>query len=578
MALMPFGSPPDKWRTDTVLGKRHISPKTETDVLYIGERDAATALETSFTGSTAFFVGNSLGGTNYFINVAHGTSFIPFGGLFATGRAEGTFASPTNVSDGSWIGGLVGIAYQGGAWSDGGPFALPGVMMSQLDHSGTDFGTRLYIGSALYEAITVDMPITGTPQTVVYINRPNHDIDTSIGWDGGTALFVEGSSGQIQVADGSATAPELSFISDTNTGVYSPGADLLGLAAGGAESIAVGTGGLTTPYIDVMRTDRTLSANSVLIGYDSTTTLDFANAVMPLGFNYATTAIFNQNGYGFGSGVGFWMHPLIQNSSGSTRTIGPYVSNLSQPNYQANGGSLTVGFDIQYSAQPTYNRINSGTTTVTGAAMFYSPGATIGAGATVTTFTDFYAADASNSGTFTNHVGLNIGSLTAATNNTAIAIGTATTGNWGIYQSTTTDNYFAGDIQIADGSAASPSLTFGSDTDTGIHRVGANQMSFDTNGLARLQISATTTVVNPSNLGTGDFQVHGDTLNNLIFTDASADALGFFNATPIARPTTSYGAATFTANTSGIANDTATFDGYTIGQVIKVLRDIGILT
>lgn len=221
---------------------------------------------------------------------------------------------------------------------------------------------------------------------------------------------------------------------------------------------------------------------------------------------------------------------------------------------------------------------SSGTLSVTAAAMFYSGGSTIGAGSTVTTLTDFLVADVTNSGTLTNHTGLSIPALTAATNNTAIVIGTATTGNWGIYQSTTTDNYFAGDIQIADGSAASPSLTFGSDTDTGIHRVGANQMSFDTNGLARLQISATSTVVNPANLASGDFQVHGDTLNNLIQTDASADALGFFNATPIARPTTAYAAATFTANTSGIANDTATFDGYTIGQVVKALRDMGILT
>ena len=31
------------------------------------------------------------------------------------------------------------------------------------------------------------------------------------------------------------------------------------------------------------------------------------------------------------------------------------------------------------------------------------------------------------------------------------------------------------------------------------------------------------------------------------------------------------------ANTSAIANDTATFDGYTIGQVVKALRNIGLL-
>ena len=51
----------------------------------------------------------------------------------------------------------------------------------------------------------------------------------------------------------------------------------------------------------------------------------------------------------------------------------------------------------------------------------------------------------------------------------------------------------------------------------------------------------------------------------------------FWNATPIIQPTTGVAAATFVTNTSLIANDTATFDGYTIGQVVKALRNTGLL-
>ena len=47
--------------------------------------------------------------------------------------------------------------------------------------------------------------------------------------------------------------------------------------------------------------------------------------------------------------------------------------------------------------------------------------------------------------------------------------------------------------------------------------------------------------------------------------------------TPIAQPTTASGAAAFVANTSGIANDTATYGGYTIGQIAKALIDYGLL-
>jgi len=54
--------------------------------------------------------------------------------------------------------------------------------------------------------------------------------------------------------------------------------------------------------------------------------------------------------------------------------------------------------------------------------------------------------------------------------------------------------------------------------------------------------------------------------------------LAFYGATAVARATTAGAAATFAANTSAIANDTATFDGYTIGQVVKALRNVGLLT
>lgn len=62
--------------------------------------------------------------------------------------------------------------------------------------------------------------------------------------------------------------------------------------------------------------------------------------------------------------------------------------------------------------------------------------------------------------------------------------------------------------------------------------------------------------------------------------NATAAILGFYPtvaAAPIAQPTTATTAATFVANTSAIANDTATFDGYTIGKVVKALRNLGLL-
>lgn len=70
--------------------------------------------------------------------------------------------------------------------------------------------------------------------------------------------------------------------------------------------------------------------------------------------------------------------------------------------------------------------------------------------------------------------------------------------------------------------------------------------------------------------------VFGTTTGTKIGT-ATTQKIGLWNATPIIQPTTAIAAATFVANTSLIANDTATFDGYTIGQIVKALRNIGIL-
>lgn len=58
---------------------------------------------------------------------------------------------------------------------------------------------------------------------------------------------------------------------------------------------------------------------------------------------------------------------------------------------------------------------------------------------------------------------------------------------------------------------------------------------------------------------------------------ATSQKIGFFNATPIIQPTTAVAAATFTANTGTAVNDASTFDGYTIQQVVKALRNLGIL-
>lgn len=63
-----------------------------------------------------------------------------------------------------------------------------------------------------------------------------------------------------------------------------------------------------------------------------------------------------------------------------------------------------------------------------------------------------------------------------------------------------------------------------------------------------------------------------------IMIGVSGNKVGFYGATPIARPTTSYSAATFVANSGTAVNDASTFDGYTLKQVVAALRGAGLLT
>lgn len=58
----------------------------------------------------------------------------------------------------------------------------------------------------------------------------------------------------------------------------------------------------------------------------------------------------------------------------------------------------------------------------------------------------------------------------------------------------------------------------------------------------------------------------------------TGNKLGFFGTTSVAQPTTAVAAATFVAGAGTAVNDASTFDGYTIKQVVKALRNLGLLT
>lgn len=66
--------------------------------------------------------------------------------------------------------------------------------------------------------------------------------------------------------------------------------------------------------------------------------------------------------------------------------------------------------------------------------------------------------------------------------------------------------------------------------------------------------------------------------NGVTVTDnGAATQISFYGATAIVQPTTAGAAATFVVGAGTAVNDASTFDGYTLKQVVKALRTIGLL-
>lgn len=103
--------------------------------------------------------------------------------------------------------------------------------------------------------------------------------------------------------------------------------------------------------------------------------------------------------------------------------------------------------------------------------------------------------------------------------------------------------------------------------------VGINQSTdagyrLDVNGTARVQDNFTLSDAKNFILGT--------TTGNKIGT-ATSQKIGFWNATPIVQPTTAVAAATLVGGGGTALTDTDTFDGYTLKQIVKALRNTGLL-
>jgi hypothetical protein len=159
--------------------------------------------------------------------------------------------------------------------------------------------------------------------------------------------------------------------------------------------------------------------------------------------------------------------------------------------------------------------------------------------------------------------GTDLKTLAAGTNNFVLTI-SAGVPTWVASQATPAAGS-ATQVQYNTGGAFDASPNF-------VYIVGSNTVSF-----GGILGNAATLSIQPKTAGTTALKTGLGATAIAIADDGANTKIGVFAATPILQPTTAGAAASFTVNAGTAVNDASTFDGYTLKQVVKALRNLGLL-
>jgi hypothetical protein len=254
-------------------------------------------------------------------------------------------------------------------------------------------------------------------------------------YSGGNAEFTNALTigGVTSFAGGSAAAPGLTFTGDTNTGMYRLAADTLGFATGGVERFYIDSSGVTQ-YLGAIK----LNTGNPLI-------FDTAAGTQRLAI-YRT------------AGAQRWAVGI----DGSAESGSDAGSNFVFYTYNDAGSFLTTALSI--------SRSNNTATFAGGIRSAAGSAASPAFSFSADTNTGFYSGGA-------DIMALSVGGTNRWNWNTAAMFSGAGTGSAAMAYNI--------------GTAAAPSFYFVSDSDTGMYRVGADQLGFSVGGTLRLDISST---------------------------------------------------------------------------------------
>lgn len=303
---------------------------------------------------------------------------------------------------------------------------------------------------------------SGDPNTGIYsVGADDLGVST-----GGTLRFDISTTGITSTlpflgAAGAVGAPEYSFSGDTNTGIYSIGADDLGLATGGVLRLELASSGAVS--------------------------VKAATAAV----SFSVTGAANQNSQ------------LIQANSTASQSFG----------LQVNGGTNSSDWCANFASAGGTSMVKiKGDGTI-----LVAPPTSSSTAVTINAVSNQYGLDIETTTTAGQSFGLR---MLAGTNSSDSALNIANAAG-------TLELFFVrgdGQVQFADGSASIPSISFGLDTNTGIYRATTDYMTFAAGGVFQGGISTNGFNIKDGTVTTPSLTFDSDT-NTGIFHNA-ADDLG----------------------------------------------------
>jgi hypothetical protein len=308
----------------------------------------------------------------------------------------------------------------------------------------------------------------------------------------GTASIIE-SSGQIQFTDGSLTTPSISFINDTDSGIFRNSEGVWSLVNNGVVRIQLASTGVNFGSTSQLRIGAgTLASPSVAVGDTTSGLFRISTGVLGVSILGATAAIVDANGI------------ELVDGSAATPSIS-FINDADTGMYRISDN--IIGFSTNATTRlelsPTYNRsyrnlrIEDGTAATPG--LHFTSDQDTGLYRSTTNTLDFAAGGERIMFVDTNTINI---STTASSN--SIQFRTRNDGfvDYGMLNATnglaiTRYNSTGGFVDTAliigkpegdegvefrDGSAATPSISFQNDTDTGIFRPTTNTLAITVGG------------------------------------------------------------------------------------------------